>query len=170
MSNPLYFIKNFNTKFSASNNNARRALLLLEISKVNQDYTKISEYDWILHLRETASLIGQSQSAETVLSVRQRIQYLIHLMIPVSEIFREFRKNLQLYCREKDSLKIQLALLCADFEHRAVLGINPMVHLEPFFIEFMVLLAEDEIGADQIESKEVLDRSFNETSISELGI
>ncbi|GBP57955.1 Replication factor C subunit 3 [Eumeta japonica] len=125
----------------ASDRNLRRALLMCEACKVQQyPFTpdqKITEPDWQVFIRDTASMILSEQTPKKLGEVRQRLYELLIHGIPPDMIFvgllREIVRNCDM------TLKCQVASNAAMYEHRMKLGSKPIFHLEAFIAKFMAI-------------------------------
>jgi replication factor C subunit 3/5 len=117
--------------------NLRRAIVMLEavvVDKVSTMFPPTPE--WITLIEEIVNAICGHPTVSQVAECRETIDYLITHCIPTSVIFRYLLKALAR--QQKDIFKI--AMLAADYEHRAALGSTPMIHLESFLIESLAHL------------------------------
>ncbi|XP_063985262.1 replication factor C subunit 3 [Diachasmimorpha longicaudata] len=125
----------------ASERNLRRAVLMLEACKVEQyPFTsdqKITEPDWQLFLRKTATMMVAEQTPRKLLDIRGRLYELLTHAIPCDLIFKgllqECIKNCDL------PLKSEIVAAAAEFEHRMHHGSKPIFHLEAFAARFMAV-------------------------------
>lgn len=123
--------------------NMRRALLMLEASKVqnpNGTLTKdmtIQLPDWETYIIRLAREILQEQSPSKLLHAREMLYELLTNCIPVDVIIHTL-------CRElvktmDDTLKHEVCYWAAYYEHRACMGSKEIFHLEAFICKFMAL-------------------------------
>lgn len=125
----------------SSGRNLRRAILMLEACKVEQyPFTtdqKITEPDWQVYIRQTANMMVAEQSPKQLLEIRNRLYELLTHAIPCDLIFKgllqECIKNCDL------QLKIEIATVAAEYEHRMHRGSKPIFHLEAFVARFMAI-------------------------------
>ncbi|XP_015115822.1 replication factor C subunit 3 [Diachasma alloeum] len=126
---------------SASERNLRRAILMLEACKVEQypftNDQKITEPDWQVFLRKTATMMVAEQTPRKLLDIRGRLYELLTHAIPSDLIFKgllqECIKNCDL------PLKSEIVAAAAEFEHRMHHGSKPIFHLEAFVARFMAV-------------------------------
>lgn len=124
-----------------SGRNLRRAILMLEACKVEQyPFTadqKITEPDWQVYIRQTANMMVAEQSPKQLLEIRNRLYELLTHAIPCDLIFKgllqECIKNCDL------QLKIDIATVAAEYEHKMHRGSKPIFHLEAFVARFMAI-------------------------------
>lgn len=124
-----------------SGRNLRRAILMLEACKVEQypftEDQKITEPDWQVYIRNTANMIVSEQSPKKLLEIRNRLYELLTHAIPCDLIFKgllqECIKNCDL------QLKIEIATVAAEYEHKMHRGSKPIFHLEAFVARFMAI-------------------------------
>eukprot|EP01137_Pigoraptor_chileana_P008703 Opistho-2@55915 len=122
-----------------SDRNLRKALLIMEASKVQQfPFTadqQIQMSDWELYIRDTATKIIEDQSPQRLLMIRGRLYELLVHCIPTDVIMKsltvELTKNLD------GQLKVDVTQWAAHYEHRMHLGSKPIYHLEAFVARFM---------------------------------
>ena len=125
----------------ASGRNLRRAILMLEACKVEQyPFTadqKIAEPDWQVYIRNTANMMVSEQSPKKLLEIRNRLYELLTHAIPCDLIFKgllqECIKNCDL------QLKIEIATVAAEYEHKMHRGSKSIFHLEAFVARFMAI-------------------------------
>lgn len=125
----------------ASECNIRRALLMLEVAKVQvqnsplTSQTQVQLPDWELYIMKLAREVLQEQSPSKLLQVRDMFYELLTNCIPADIIMttltRELMKPLD------DELKHELAHWAAYYEHRIQLGSKEIFHLEAFVAKFM---------------------------------
>uniref|UniRef100_A0A0B6ZAQ3 Replication factor C subunit 3 n=1 Tax=Arion vulgaris TaxID=1028688 RepID=A0A0B6ZAQ3_9EUPU len=124
-----------------SGRNLRRALLMCEASKVQQypfNVDKdVSEPDWEIFLRETATMIAQQQSPKRLLEVRGRLYELLTHCIPADVIMKGLLKELLSVC--DGQLKAEVVQSAAFYEHRLQQGQKAIYHLEAFVAKFMAI-------------------------------
>ncbi|XP_029045441.1 replication factor C subunit 3 [Osmia bicornis bicornis] len=125
----------------ASGRNLRRAILMLEACKVEQyPFTadqKIADPDWQVYIRNTANMMVSEQSPKKLLEIRNRLYELLTHAIPCDLIFKgllqECIKNCDL------QLKIEIATVAAEYEHKMHRGSKSIFHLEAFVARFMAI-------------------------------
>ncbi|KAK0045329.1 replication factor C subunit 3 [Biomphalaria pfeifferi] len=124
-----------------SGRNLRRALLMCEACRVQQypfnADKEISEPDWEIFLRETATLIAQQQSPKRLLEVRARLYELLTHCIPPDVIMKGLLKELLSVC--DGQLKAEVVQNAAYYEHRLQQGQKSIYHLEAFVAKFMAI-------------------------------
>ncbi|KAJ8688481.1 hypothetical protein QAD02_024276 [Eretmocerus hayati] len=121
--------------------NLRRAILMLEACKVDQypfmDDQKVAEPDWQIYIRNIATLMVNEQSPKKLLEIRNRYYELLTHAIPTDLIFRGLLQEVTKKCDLQ--LKIQIAHLAAEYEHRMHQGSKAIFHLEAFTARFMAI-------------------------------
>ncbi|XP_017877581.1 replication factor C subunit 3 [Ceratina calcarata] len=125
----------------ASGRNLRRAILMLEACKVEQyPFTadqNITEADWQVYIRNTASMMVCEQTPQKIHAIRERLYELLTHAIPCELIFKgllqECIKNCDL------QLKIEIATIAAEYEHKMHKGSKAIFHLEAFVARFMAI-------------------------------
>lgn len=126
-----------------SSRNLRRAILMLETSRVNAG-SKVLNYeqgvqktDWELYITQLASEITKEQSPQRLMAAREKLYELLINCIPASMIIKtlamELMKNLD------DELKHDVLEAAAFYEHRISLGSKDIFHLEAFIAKFMAI-------------------------------
>jgi replication factor C subunit 3/5 len=124
-----------------SNRNLRRALLMCEACKVQQQQfsadQEVVEPDWELFLRETANLIVAQQSPQRLMEVRGRLYELLTHCIPPDIIMKGLLQELVVNC--DGQLKSEITQVAAFYEHRLQLGQKAIYHLEAFVAKFMAI-------------------------------
>ncbi len=127
------------------NRNARRAILMLETSRINAGSSNLSsklekgvqKTDWELYIAQLAVDITKEQSPQMLLSAREKLYELLINCIPPSIIIKnlamELMKNLD------DELKHDVLEAAAFYEHRIALGSKDIFHLEAFVAKFMAV-------------------------------
>ena len=126
-----------------SNRNLRRALLMLETSRVHAGSTvlkpdqAVQKTDWELYITNLAADITKEQSPQKLMACREKLYELLVNCIPASVILKtlamELTKNLD------DELKFQVIEAAAFYEHRIAMGSKDIFHLEAFIAKFMAL-------------------------------
>lgn len=123
----------------SSDRNLRRAILMLEATKVQQyPFTadqKVNIADWKEYIHDMASSIVQEQSANRLMQVRGKLYELLGNCIPPDVIMKTLTKDLLV--RLDDELKYKVIEWAAFFEHRMNCGSKPIYHLEAFVAKFM---------------------------------
>ncbi|XP_011499641.1 PREDICTED: replication factor C subunit 3 [Ceratosolen solmsi marchali] len=124
-----------------SGRNLRRAVLMLEACRVEQyPFTaeqKVTEPDWQVYIRGIATLLVTEQSPQKLLEVRTRFYELLTHGIPTDLIFKGLLQEVTKNCDLQ--LKIQIANVAADYEHRMHQGTKIIFHLEAFAARFMAI-------------------------------
>ncbi|KAH7725571.1 activator 1 subunit [Aphelenchoides avenae] len=125
-----------------SEGNMRRALLLLEATASQHgdelDAQPVMEPEWETYVRDTAKLMLQRQTSDTLLEVRQRFYELHSRCIPISEIFVRIIDALLPHC--DPSLASSIVSAAAKYEHTCRLGSKPVFHFEAFVATFMTII------------------------------
>ena len=126
-----------------SSRNLRRAILMLETSKVNagsktlQYDQGVQKTDWEIFISQLANEIIQEQSPQRLMAAREKLYELLINCIPASVIIKtlatELMKNLD------DELKHDVLEAAAFYEHRIALGSKDIFHLEAFICKFMTI-------------------------------
>lgn len=126
---------------NTSERNLRRAILLLEASRVQQyPFTvnqKLPELEWQIFLRDTANQILYEQSPAKLEKVRERLYELLAQGIPPDIIFKSLVENLVKKCDM--SLKAKTIEYAALYDHRMQLGSKHIFYLEAFVANFMAI-------------------------------
>ncbi|KAI8914741.1 P-loop containing nucleoside triphosphate hydrolase protein [Powellomyces hirtus] len=123
----------------ASAGNLRKALLMLEASRIQQypfsDDQKIFITDWETVIKEIAMQILNEQSPAKLLAVRNMLYELLSHCIPPDIVIKylafELMRNVD------DIIKTQVVQYAAQFEHRLRVGNKAIFHLEAFVARFM---------------------------------
>ncbi|XP_068151937.1 replication factor C subunit 3 isoform X2 [Drosophila tropicalis] len=122
-----------------SERNLRRALLMLEASKVAKSpFTanqEIAELDWQVYLRETANQIMSEQTPAKLEKIRERLYELLSQGVPPNLIFRGLVEQLVNNC--DIMLKAKTLDYASQYEHRMQNGAKHIFHLEAFVAQFM---------------------------------
>ncbi|XP_001600907.2 replication factor C subunit 3 [Nasonia vitripennis] len=125
----------------SSGRNLRRAILMLEACKVEQyPFTadqKITEPDWQIYIKGIASMMVSEQSPRKLLEIRNRFYELLTHAIPTDLIFRGLLQEVTKKCDLQ--LKIEIATVAAEYEHRMHYGSKVIFHLEAFAARFMAI-------------------------------
>eukprot|EP00939_MAST-03C_sp_MAST-3C-sp1_P001073 g1073.t1 len=129
---------------NASKRNMRRAVLNLEVCKVQQypftDDQRVEIPDWERFVDEIVREIMQEQSPRRLLLVRKKLYELLVNCIPSVVILRTMAKQL---VRKVDSdLKAQVLHMAAKYAHNLQRGSKDIFHLEAFVANFMGLYKE----------------------------
>lgn len=121
--------------------NLRRAVLMCEACKVQQypfsPDQDVSEPDWEIFLRDTASMVVQEQSPRRLLEVRTRLYELLSHCIPPDVIMKGLLQELLLNC--DGEIKSEIVHSAALFEHRLQTGQKAIYHIEAFVARFMAI-------------------------------
>lgn len=129
---------------TASERNARRALLMLEAARAAagpggqlSDNSPVQLPDWQLYLAHLAREILQEQSPSKLLHAREMLYELLTNCIPADvilvQLVAELMKSLD------DTLKHEVAHWAAYYEHRLCVGGKDIFHLEAFVAKFMAV-------------------------------
>ena len=122
-----------------ANRNLRRALLMLEACKVKQtpmlDSQEVEIADWEKFISVIASNILEEQTPQKLLQIRGQVYELLSACIPPEMIMQ--RLTVELLKKLDDSLKPQVLLHAAYYEHRLNLGTKPIFHIEAFIAKTM---------------------------------
>ena len=124
-----------------SGRNMRRAVLMLEACKVQQNTLTadqpVQRTDWELYIAQLAVEITREQSPQKLLAAREKLYELLINCIPADIIIKtlavELIKNLD------DSLKAEVIEWAAFYEHRTCQGNKEIFHLEAFIAKFMAI-------------------------------
>ncbi|KAI8466071.1 MAG: DNA replication factor C complex subunit 3 [Monoraphidium minutum] len=124
---------------AASQRDLRRALLTLEVCRVQQypfrDDQAVAPADWEAYVAEIAGDILQEQSAKRLYQVRGKLYELLANCIPPELLVRSLL--LELLKKLDDELKPDAVALAAQYEHRLQEGQKAIFHLEAFVAQFM---------------------------------
>ncbi|XP_001951302.1 replication factor C subunit 3 [Acyrthosiphon pisum] len=124
--------------------NLRRAILMLEASKVKQYPFDVKQSvvvpDWQLYIGDTAKQILSQQTPGKLLEVRSMLYELIVHGIPTNVIFKFLLKELVKNC--DISLKHDIVEIASFYEHSLLKGNKTMFHLEAFVAKFMLLYSK----------------------------
>lgn len=135
-----------------SGRNLRRALLMLESSRVEQwqhfakqsgqaenvDFRQlVRPADWEIFVDALARTIMEEQTPQRLLQVRGKLYELLCNCIPPEVILRSL--TLALVKRLDDQLRHETVQWAAFYEHRMQIGSKPIFHLEAFVAKFMAL-------------------------------
>ena len=123
----------------ASGRNLRRALLMLEATKVQQypfqENQAVQLPDWEVYITQLAKEISQDQSPQKLLRAREMLYELLTNCIPANIILKTLTR--ELFKSLDDDLKHEVALWAAFYEHRILQGSKEIFHLEAFVAKFM---------------------------------
>ncbi|KAL3788026.1 hypothetical protein HJC23_008370 [Cyclotella cryptica] len=129
-----------------SNRNLRRALLMLESCHVTcrDDSGKslpaqmdIPKTDWERYISQLASGIVREQSPKQLMAARERLYELLINCIPAQVILKTL--VMELLPTLDDSIKADVVMWAAFYEHRISLGSKEIFHLEAFIAKFMAI-------------------------------
>lgn len=134
---------------AASGRDLRRALLALEVCRVQQypmrDDQQVHPADWEQYVAEVAADIMTEQSARRLYQVRGKLYELLANCVPPELLLRSLL--LELLKKLDDEVKAEAAALAAQYEHRLQEGQKPIFHLEAFVAKFMALYKNWQIAA-----------------------
>ena len=121
--------------------NARRAVMLLEAAKVEQQPLTadqaIKTGDWERHVSSIASDMMKEQSPAVLAAIRQKLYQLLQSCIPPELIFRRILQDLIPLL--DDDIKFSVIAAAAMYEHRMQCGSKEIFHLEAFCARFMAI-------------------------------
>jgi replication factor C subunit 3/5 len=128
-----------------SHRNLRRALLILEATKIKHFPHTVSptghivpeQADWETYIDLIAAHIARSQSPQDLLQVRSKLYELLVHCIPPEVVLK--RLTLALLPKLDNELKPDIAKWAAFYEHRLQCGSKPIFHLEAFVAQTMSL-------------------------------
>lgn len=130
-----------NRVIEASDRSLRRAILMLEACKVEQcPFTadqKITEPDYQVYIRNTASMMVSEQTPKVLQEVRNRFYELLTRAIPCDLIFRGLLQECIKNC--DDHLKREIIGIASEYQHRMMRGSKPIFHLEAFAARYMTI-------------------------------
>lgn len=98
---------------------------------------KISEPDWQVYIRNTATMMISEQSPKVLLETRNRFYDLLTRAIPCDLIFRGLLQECVKKC--DDQLKREIINIATEYQHRMIRGSKPIFHLEAFAARFMAI-------------------------------
>lgn len=98
---------------------------------------KITEPDWQVYIRNTASMMISEQTPKVLLEVRNRFYDLLTRAIPCDLIFRGLLQECIKNC--DDQMKKEIIDVASEYQHRMIRGSKPIFHLEAFAARFMVI-------------------------------
>ena len=127
-----------------SSRNLRRAILMLETTRVHANSTnlqasghQIQKTDWEIYITQLATEITREQSPQKLLAAREKLYELLVNCIPASVIIKtlamELMRNLD------DELKHEVMEAAAFYEVRIARGSKDIFHLEAFIAKFMAM-------------------------------
>jgi replication factor C subunit 3/5 len=127
----------------ASERNLRRALLMLEASKVQAgpagmraDQT-VARADWQTFITQMAAEIVARQSPEQLLACRSKFYELLTNCIPPEVILKQL--SVELLAKTDQALVMRVCREAAFYEHRIRKGQKPIFHLEAFAAKYMTV-------------------------------
>lgn len=126
-----------------SERNLRRALLMLEASKVQAQGSALTKEmpvqlpDWEVYIARLAREILQEQSPSRLIAARDMLYELLTNCIPPDVIMQVLARELMRTM--DDSLKHEVSHWAAYYEHRMCQGQKHIFHLEAFVAKFMAL-------------------------------
>mmetsp|Transcript_8376 Transcript_8376/g.18766 ORF Transcript_8376/g.18766 Transcript_8376/m.18766 type:complete len:385 (-) Transcript_8376:170-1324(-) len=130
----------------ASNRNLRRALLMLESCHVTtrdgspkelKPTTPIPHTDWERYISQLAGGITKEQSPKSLIAAREKLYELLINCIPAQVILKTL--VMELLPTLDDSIKGEVVIWAAFYEHRIALGSKEIFHLEAFIAKFMAI-------------------------------
>jgi len=98
---------------------------------------KVTEPDWQVYIRNTASMMVSEQSPKVLLEIRNRFYDLLTRSIPCDLIFRGLLKECIKNC--DDQLKKEIIEVASEYQHKMIRGSKPIFHLEAFAARFMTI-------------------------------
>lgn len=114
---------------------------MLEATRVQQyPFTanqQLSELEWQIYLRDTATQILNEQSPAKLEKVRERLYELLAQGIPPDTIFRYLVENLVKKCDL--TLKAKTIEFASLYDHRMQQGNKHIFYLEAFVANFMMI-------------------------------
>jgi len=123
----------------ASGRNVRRALLMVEACKVKQsalsEDQEVEAPDWERFVGMIAANILEEQTPQRLLQIRAQVYELLSACIPPEMVMQ--RLTVELLKKLDDSLKPEVLLQAAFYEHRLNLGSKPIFHIEAFVAKVM---------------------------------
>lgn len=124
---------------ASSNRDLRRALLTLEVCRVQQHPLRgdqaVHPADWEAYVTEVANDMMQEQSAKRLYQVRGKLYELLANCIPPELLLRTLL--LELLKKLDDEIKADITGLAAQYEHRLQEGQKAIFHIEAFVAQFM---------------------------------
>ena len=127
----------------ASERNLRRALLMLEASKVQagpsgmQPHQAVARADWQTFIAQLAADIVGQQSPQMLLQCRGKFYELLTNCIPPEVILKQL--SIELLQKTDQALVQQVCSEAAFYEHRIRKGQKPIFHLEAFTAKYMTI-------------------------------
>lgn len=122
-----------------SSRNLRRALLLMEVARVQQypfvDNQPLQAFDWEMYIQEIAADILGEQTPKRLYLVRGKLYELLANVVPGELVLRTLA--VELMKRLDDELRRDTATWAAFYEHRMQEGQKAIFHLEAFVARFM---------------------------------
>lgn len=114
--------------------NLRRALLMMEIMKVN-DSLDIIKPTWLIFIQAMAKKMLESQTVDKIKSIRENFYELESHLIPTEIMFKILVSSLLQMCDKQ--LKGKLLQLAAFYEHKMRIGNKRVIHFEAFVAHFL---------------------------------
>lgn len=122
-----------------SERNLRRALLMLEATKVQQypfsETQDVMTADWERLVTDIARMMLEEQSPKRIYEVRGKVYELLTNCIPPDVIMKKL--TLELLKKVDAELKYDIAQWAAVYEHNLKLGTKAIFHIEAFVAKFM---------------------------------
>ena len=126
--------------------NIRRALLMLETSRMQQGSTanaiipidyQVQLPDWELYIYRITKEMLQEQSPAKIMTIRDMFYELLTNCIPADVIIKTMVQEL---CKSlDDTLKHEVVYWAAYYDNRCAKGSKDIFHLEAFVVKFMSL-------------------------------
>lgn len=131
-----------------SNKNLRRAILMLEVAKVersalqnNQTEQEIPKFDWVLVINELSQIVLSKQDIEAFEKIGEYLQELLENGIPSTVIMRHMLINF-LNDIQDTHLQARIVELASYYEHKSVHTNKEIFHLEAFVAQVMLAYQE----------------------------
>ena len=130
----------------SSNRNLRRALLMLESCHVitRDDSGKalpaqmtLPKTDWERYITQLATEITKEQSPKRLMAAREKLYELLINCIPAQVILKTL--VMELLPTLDDSIKPEVIMWAAFYEHRISMGSKEIFHLEAFIAKYMAI-------------------------------
>jgi len=124
-----------------SQRNLRKAILMLEATKVQQyPFQKgqtVEQADWEEYVGQIAMQIIEEQSPKRLMEVRARLYELLSHCIPPETVFKAL--TVELLKKLDSEIKFEVVRWAAFYEHRLQTGSKAIFHLEAFIAKFMAI-------------------------------
>ena len=140
-----------------SSRNLRRAILMLECSRVSAsgdamptgrhrsaprvthlpNNGMVPKTDWEMYISQLVADVKAEQSPARLMMAREKLYELLINCIPASVIMKTMA--LQLVETLEDDLKYEVLEAAAFYEHRIAMGSKDIFHLEAFLAKFMAI-------------------------------